>query len=146
MSTPSEDEIDALQQALAAEHAAVWSYGLASAFVAAGEQQTVTKAAATHRAERDSAERLIRDGGGQPVAQQPGYATPKPVTDADSAMRLLAVAERDCAATWRAVLERTEDVPLRETALHALTYSAVAATRWRKLTGQVPSAAALPGT
>lgn len=146
MSAPSEEALQALQKALAAEHAAVWSYGLATAFVSDGQDAEVERATTAHRSLRDTTARLIRDGGQQAVTQQPGYDTPKPVTDQDSAMRLLAVAERDCSATWRAVLDRTEDGQLRKTALQALTESAVRATNWRKLTGQVPSAEALPGT
>lgn len=144
--TATGDAVDAMQKALAAEHAAVWSYGLTTAYVAAGTADAVTKGSTTHRAQRDTCARIVRQAGEHPVDAKPGYRTPKPVRDADSAMRLLAVAEQDCCSAWRGVLERTDDAALRNTALQALTYSAVHATHWRKLTGQVPSAAALPGS
>lgn len=144
--TASGEAVDAMQQALAAEHAAVWSYQLATAYVAAGTANAVDTGSTNHRAQRDTCTRIVHQAGEHPVDAKAGYRTPKPVRDADSAMRLLAVAERDCCSAWRGVLERTDDADLRNTALQALTYSAVRATHWRKLTGQIPSAAALPGS
>lgn len=144
--TATGDAVDAVQQALAAEHAAVWAYGLATAFAGPSAAADVTAGAVTHRAHRDIGRRIVTQAGAQPVGAHAGYRTPQPVTSADTAMRLLAVAENDCCAAWRGVLERTDDAALRGTALDMLTYSAVRGTHWRQLTGQVPSAAALPGT
>lgn len=144
--TASGDAVDALQAALSAENMVVWAYGLSTAFVKGDNAKAVNTAAVNHRARRDVCQRVVRAAGVEPAPAQVGYRTPKPVTDENSAMELLAVAEGDAAGAWRALLERTEDAALRGTGLDGLVYAAVNATHWRKLTGQVPSAAALPGT
>jgi hypothetical protein len=151
MSTPSSpgtasgDAVDALQAALAAENMIVWAYGLSTAFVKGDNAKAVNAAAVNHRARRDVCQRVLRAAGTQPAPPQAGYRPPQLVTDEKSAMALLAVAETDGTGAWRALLERTDDAALRSTGLDALVYAAVQATHWRKLTGQVPSAAALPG-
>ncbi|MGH3974475.1 MAG: DUF4439 domain-containing protein, partial [Pseudonocardiaceae bacterium] len=78
---------DALQAALAAEHAAVWVYGLAGAFVPDGLAGQLSEAAVEHRARRDATERILIDAGTQPVPAEPGYRIPEPVTDTASALR-----------------------------------------------------------
>jgi len=137
-------DVEAVQDALHAEHAAVWTYGLVSAFV---EQQAaaVAEGAVAHRARRDTTERWVRDRGGQPVPPAPAYLTPQPVDGAASAVAALVAAETDACAAWHGVLERTDDQALRRSALDALTTSAVLATRWRKVAGVTPVPVALPG-
>lgn len=143
--TTQETTWAAVQEALAAEHAAVWTYGLVSAFL---QQQAaaVAEGANAHRARRDATERLLRDAGQQPKPPAPAYLPPEPVDSATSAIAALVVAENDACAAWRGVLERTDDAALRQTALDALTVSAVRATRWRKVAGLTPVSIALPGT
>jgi hypothetical protein len=60
-------------------------------------------------------------------------------------MALLVTVESDAAIAWRSVLENTDDIDLRKTALGVLSGSAVRATRWRKAAGTNPAAPALPG-
>ncbi|HEX6341796.1 ferritin-like domain-containing protein [Umezawaea sp.] len=141
---PTGDAVQAVQDALAAEHAAVWTHGLVSAFVE--EAQQVAEGANAHRARRDATERLLRDVSAQPVPPAPAYLPPAPVTDAPSSIAALVAVEVDACVAWRGVLERTEDPDLRRTALDALTASAVRATRWRKTGGLLPAALVLPGT
>ncbi|MBO0839687.1 MAG: ferritin-like domain-containing protein [Sciscionella sp.] len=140
------DAMDSTQQALGTEHAAIWMYGLASAFVGGADQGLLHQYATAHRALRDQVQRLIADNGGTPNPAEPAYVPPKPVTDASSAMAVLITAENDGARAWRAVLEHTDDQRLRSVALDALTGCAVRGTAWRQRTGQIPSAQALPGT
>lgn len=138
--------VDALQPALAAEHAAVWAYGLAGAFLADSLAEQQAEAAAAHRARRDATERLLLDAGAQPVPPEPGYLTPEPVTDAASALRLTITAETDSAEAWRSVIERSQAEPtLRRAALDALTTAAVRATRWRSAAGDEPPTVTFPG-
>ncbi len=139
--------VDALQAALAAEHAAVWVYGLAGAFVPDALAGQLDEAAAAHQARRDATERTLIDAGARPVPAEPGYLTPEPVTDAASALRLVITAETDAAATWRSVVERSPaELGLREAALDALTQAAVRATRWRATAGITPLTVPFPGT
>ncbi|MGH8920734.1 MAG: DUF4439 domain-containing protein [Actinomycetes bacterium] len=138
--------VDALQAALAAEHAAVWAYGLAAAFLADELTGQLTEAAAAHRARRDGTERVLIDAGAQPVATEPGYLTPEPVTDNASALRLAITAETDTAAAWRSVIERSPAEPgLRQAALDGLTTAAVQAARWRTAARRSPATVPLPG-
>ncbi len=141
---PSGDAVQAVQDALAAEHAAVWTYGLVSAFVQQAEQ--TAEGANAHRARRDATERLLRDASATPVPPAPAYLPPAPVTDSASSIAALVAVEVDACVAWRGVLERTEDADLRRTALDALTASAVRATRWRKTGGLLPAGLAMPGT
>jgi hypothetical protein len=103
--------VDTVQAALAAEHAAVWAYDLASAFVTGSAASQLRDAASTHQARRDATQRLLADAGTHPVPPEPGYLTPEPVTDTASAVRLAITVETDVAGAWRAVLERSAPGP-----------------------------------
>ncbi|MGH3435565.1 MAG: ferritin-like domain-containing protein [Sciscionella sp.] len=139
------DTVGALQQALAAEHAAIWTYGLLSAFLTGKHAQSAAGYETAHRALRDSTERLLRDSGASPDAAAASYVPPKPVTDSASAMAAAVAAESDATTAWLAVLERTDNASLRRTALDALTSAAVRQTRWRMAVGTSPAGIALPG-
>lgn len=139
------DASAAVQDALGAEHAAIWVYGLVSAFLPEDFAAAVDEGAAEHRSRRDATERLLADAGGTPRPPEPAYIPPEPVTDQPSALAVLVLAETDTTVAWRAVLERTDDADLRRTALEALTVAAVRATRWRRAAGQTPVALAFPG-
>lgn len=139
--------VAALQGALAAEHAAVWVYGVAGAFMSSTLARRLDEAATAHQARRDATERMLIDAGVPPVPPEPGYLTPEPVTDAASALRLVITAETDAAAAWRSVVERSPaDPDVRGAALEALTAAAVRATRWRQTAGSVPLTVPFPGT
>lgn len=138
----------AVQAALACEHAAAWAYGLLSAFVPParrGAADLVQQGADAHRARRDATEGRLRAVGATPVPAAPAYLPPRPVTDVVSAEGLAVVAESDCAAAWRAVLERTDDAGLRGSALDAMTDATVRDARWRKAAGTVPLVPIFPG-
>ena len=138
--------VGALQDALGAEHAAVWVYGLVGAFLPDALSRRLDEAGIAHQARRDATQRILIDAGATPVPPEPGYLTPEPVTDAASALRLAITAETDAAAAWRSVIERSPaDADLRGTALEALTDGAVRATRWRATAGAAPLTVPFPG-
>lgn len=139
------DAQEAMQSALGAEHAAIWIYGLVSAFLPADFDTATGEGMTAHRARRDTTERVLAVSGATPRPAEPAYLPPQPVTDQASAFGVLVLAETDTGVAWRAVLERTDDGNLRRSALEALTASAVRATRWRKAAGQSPAAQAMPG-
>lgn len=143
---PDAGTIAALQAALAAEHAAVWAYGVVAAYLPAQRSAAVAGAVTAHRARRDALERLLSDAGAEPVAAEPGYRVPGPVDGADGALRLAVTAETDTAQTWRATIERSTLPEVRATALDALTGAAVRAARWRAAAGERPVTVAFPGT
>lgn len=142
---PPSDTADALQSALAAEHAALWMYGLASAYVTGQAGTEVIAAMAVVQNLRDATARRLTAGGAAPQPAKPAYVVPKPVTDQVSALGVLALAEADATVAWRGVLERTDDAAVRTAAGSALVDSAVRQTRWRRLAGETPSSVALPG-
>ncbi len=119
---------DALQTALAAEHAAVFVYGALGGQTSQSTDPSlyaeVTDAYVTHRTRRDDLIELIEGGDHEPVAAEPGYELPTdlstPVAVADRALEI----ERSCAATYAYVVGSTNDDE-RKWALEALLDAAV---------------------
>ncbi|GAA4855226.1 ferritin-like domain-containing protein [Saccharopolyspora cebuensis] len=146
MTELSDEASRALRDALAAEHAAVWVYGLASAFTTESRvRDALQEALDAHERQRAAATRLIRAAGQAPPAPRPAYDVGVRPTDQTTAIEAVLIAERDCQVGWRAVIERTEDGELRRTGLDGLSTSAARATRWRLTIGQQPAAQAFPG-
>jgi hypothetical protein len=140
------DTRNAVLAALGAEHAAVWSCGLASAYLAPADQGTLSTAALAHRERRDALVALCEAGGVTPVPAAAAYATPRPVDDAASAAALLVVAEDDTAVAWRAVLERTDDLGLRRSGVAAVVSAATVGVTWRERAGTQPVVPPFPGS
>lgn len=139
---------DALVAALGTEHAAVWVYGLVSAFLPGTATAAVAAASLAHRERRDAVVALLAQVGVTPPPAAAAYRPPAPVTDAASAAGLAVVAEDDVAAAWRAVTERTEapdNEDLRRLALDAVTTAATTSVAWRRLAGRTPLVPAFPG-
>jgi hypothetical protein len=134
-----------VQKALGAEHAAIWTYTLVSAFLPASFNAALSDGVTSHRARRDATERALTAGGATPKPAEAAYVPPQPVTDQASSLAVLALAESDATVAWRSVLENTDDADLRKSALEYLTASAVRATRWRKAAGTNPATPAMPG-
>ncbi|MEU1854052.1 DUF4439 domain-containing protein, partial [Streptomyces sp. NPDC019990] len=82
MSATRDGELRALQAALAAEHAAVYGYGVVGGRIGAGRRVEARMAYDAHRARRDALVREVKDLGGRPAAAAAGYALPFPVPDA----------------------------------------------------------------
>ncbi|WP_317493760.1 ferritin-like domain-containing protein [Haloechinothrix sp. LS1_15] len=141
----AEASIRALREALAAEHAAIWSYDLIRAFLPGELTDMIDETIAEHRARRDGGRELLRAAGATTDPAEPAYHPPEPVTDEESAAMLAIIAERDTARAWRGLLERTDHGALRQFALQALLSSGTASTRWRSQVGAEPVAVALPG-
>jgi Domain of unknown function (DUF4439) len=138
-------QVPALQTAVAAEHAVIWGYGVVGAHAGDALVAMVRDADDAHRTLRDATITLITRYGGTPVATEPEYALPFPVTDRNSALRLAVHLEEGAAAAWRYAVAATDDVEVRRTALVALTDAAVRATRWRLALPTTPATVAFPG-
>ena len=137
--------IDALQNALATEHAALWCYSLAVAFLDAGQRDQARADTSAHLSLRAAVERVLGGLGARGQSAQPAYAIPEPVVDAASAARLLVVAETDAMAAWHSVLEHTADTGLRMSALQALTGTTLRCARWRVVVGTPLAIPIFPG-
>lgn len=114
-----------LQAALAAEHAAVYAYGVIGA-VLRDEDAAATAGYAAHRGRRDQL--MARLGSGA-VAAEPAYAMPFDVDTARQARRLGRVVEQRCAAVYADVVSRTTG-EARMLAANALTECAVRGLGW----------------
>ncbi|MDQ7810210.1 ferritin-like domain-containing protein [Amycolatopsis sp. A133] len=139
------EAVDPLQVALAAEHAAVWVYGLVGAFLPGDFGDAEKSGAAEHALRRDFLQTTLAAAGATPVAPEAAYVPKNPVTDAKTASQVVATAEADCASAWLAVIDHTDDAGLRTTALHALVAASRRGTPWRAEAGEKPVAIALPG-
>ncbi|MEV0779857.1 ferritin-like domain-containing protein [Streptomyces sp. NPDC050428] len=122
--------MDAAQAALAAEHAAVYGYGVVGGRVGDERRGEATNAYDAHRARRDSLARTVRDLGGKPVAAAAAYNLPFEVPDSAAAVRLAADLEDRIAGVYSDLVRATEG-PLRQDAAGALREAAVRAVRWR---------------
>ena len=140
-----ETAVAALQNALAAEHAAIWCYALAVAFLSGADATRAREDEEAHRDLRNQVEQTLTQLGAPPVSAQPAYSTPERVTDAPSAAALAVVAETDALAAWRSVLERTTDRALRQAALDSLTAGTLRCARWRAAVGTPPAIPIFPG-
>ncbi|MFG3657821.1 ferritin-like domain-containing protein [Streptomyces sp. NPDC047706] len=129
MSEAKDGELRALQAALAAEHAAVYGYGVVGGRI--GEERRTEARAAydAHRARRDTLARQVRALGAEPVAAAAGYALPFEVTDRETAVRLAAELEERLAGVYSDLVRAGGD-RLRGTAAAALREAAVRAVRW----------------
>nr|WP_206327964.1 ferritin-like domain-containing protein [Streptomyces sp. S3(2020)] len=120
----------ALQAALAAEHAAVYGYGVVGGRIREGRRTEAKSAYDAHRARRDALAREVRELGGTPAAAAAGYALPFPVPDSDAAVRLAAEREDRVAGVYSDLVRATVD-GRRSMAAGALREAAVRAVRWR---------------
>ncbi|MCP3770377.1 MULTISPECIES: ferritin-like domain-containing protein [Streptomyces] len=129
MSEAKDRELRALQAALAAEHAAVYGYGVVGGRIAGDRRAEARSAYDAHRARRDALVREVKDMGADPVAAAAGYALPFQVPDPASAVRLAAELESRVAAVY-SDLVRAGGGERRRAAAEALREAAVRAVRW----------------
>ncbi|ARP72619.1 DUF4439 domain-containing protein [Streptomyces pluripotens] len=122
-------ELTALQAALAAEHAAVYGYGVVGGQIGERRRNEARAAYDAHRVRRDALVREVRDLGGRPVAASAAYALPFPVADGDAAVRLAARLEDRVAAVYSDLVRATAG-ERRASAAEALREAAVRAARW----------------
>ncbi|MBB5911480.1 hypothetical protein BJY24_000347 [Nocardia transvalensis] len=142
MTTPDQQ---ALTDALAAEYAAVYAYGVIAAYAAHERNQIVAEFTAAHRARRDATADALKSIGAPVPAPAAAYPPPFPVNDPIPAANLAVTVESDTAAAWRSVVERADSPQVRRTAIDALTESAVRLATWQAILGTNPATASFPG-
>ncbi|MEV0841168.1 ferritin-like domain-containing protein [Actinocatenispora sera] len=133
-----------LQQALAAEHAAVYGYDVLGPRLTGAEQTAARNAEQAHRDRRDALTLALTKQRVTPVAAAPGYALPRPVTDRASALRLAVSLEERTAEAWGAGLPALSAAQRRQ-AIEAISDCAVRATRWRRVARITPATVPFPG-
>lgn len=145
---PSEAGPGAWFDAVAAEHAAIYGYGLVSAHVMPDDNKLVSESVAEHRDRREAAVTLMTGRSITVPMPAVGYQLPMAVDSPAAAATLAIRMESDCAVAWRAVLEQTSgDTAEQDRAFAgtALTQCAVLAARWRVVQGGWPVTEAFPG-
>jgi hypothetical protein len=138
-------ETAALQDALAAEHAAVWGYGTVGAALPADARAAVGTAVEAHRTLRDRVAALLTEQGADPVPTQAAYQLPFPVLSAVDAARLAQQLEEGTTSAWVWVLDQAAQRSTRELAVGAAADAEVRAVGWRQRAGVVPVTTATPG-
>jgi hypothetical protein len=124
-------DLDALQQTLAGEHAAVHAFGLLAGRAAPLGPQSyragLTAAYDTHLARRDDLRRLIMAGGGDPVAAEPSYLVPPDLTRRAAISTEALRTEQACLEQYAALVAAGGPGPARSWAVVALGQSALTA-------------------
>ena len=142
---PSDAAAAALFDAVAAEHAAIYGYGIVSAHSSPEENDLVSSAMAEHRERREAAIATLTGRPAKAPLPAAGYQLPIPVNNPADAANLAVRMEDDCAVAWRAALEQASSEQDRAFAVTALTEAAVSAARWKQVQGVQPVTVAFPG-
>jgi hypothetical protein len=120
--------LEALQRTLAAEHAAVYLYGVIGARVSVSAEPELagraTSAYTTHRGRRDQLTTMVRAAKGTPVAAEVSYRLPNPCRTTAQLSAAGAVVEDRCAGVYADLVAGTSRAD-RQWAINALTDAAV---------------------
>ncbi|GAB2752079.1 DUF4439 domain-containing protein [Kitasatospora kifunensis] len=148
--TMSAGAVTALQAALAAEHSAVYAFGVIGARIAPGPKRDDARACyAAHQARRDAWQQLLAGAGATPTPAAPGYELPFAVPDPTAAARLAGEIEIRLTAVY-ADLVAAGSGSLRLDAATALRTCTLQANHWGAAPGALPGlpaqAAATTGT
>jgi hypothetical protein len=135
----------ALREALAAEHVAVWGYGVVGAALGPDGRGRAMAAETAHRDVRDRVTALLADRKADTVQEQAAYTLPFPVLSAIDAAALGVVLEDGAAAAWVRVLDQAARRSTRELAVGVLSAAEIRAVGWRGAAGKKPVTSALPG-
>jgi Domain of unknown function (DUF4439) len=122
--------VRALQTALAAEHAAVYGYGIAGAHLGGARRRAATRDWTAHQAARDTLAAMITALGAQPVQAATAYRLPFPVHTRAAAVMLAAYLEDRVAAAYLGLVA-LPDAGLRVFGARAVRSAALRAVGWR---------------
>jgi hypothetical protein len=129
--------VGALQAALAAEHAAVYGYGVAGAHLSGARQRAAAHDWEVHQSARDALAAMITARGARPVAAAPAYRLPFPVHGSRAAVSLAAFLEDRVATAYLGVVALSQ-ARLRLFGARALESAALRAAGWRGRTLAFP--------
>jgi hypothetical protein len=129
--------IAAMQAALAAEHAAVYGYGVTGAMLTGTAKSLAYADWRAHEIARDTLAAMIVKLGATPVAASPAYTLPFAVTNASSARRLATVLEDGVTRAYLGLVG-VNDRALRTFGALAMQTPATRAAAWRGATVAFP--------
>jgi hypothetical protein len=131
--------VAALQQALAAEQAAAYGYGVVGSHLTSGSAAAAAADAdwVAHLQAGSQLTEMISSRGGQPVAAAVAYQLPFPVTSAAAAQQLAATMEDRVAQTYLVIVALPES-GLRSFGAQQVRAAALRAEAWRGTTEAFP--------
>jgi hypothetical protein len=134
------DPVAALQTALAAEHAAIYGYGVAGARLPDDARESARRLWESHRTQRDQLTAVITGRRARPVAAAAAYRLPVRVTSQRTAGTLLATLEERLATAYLGLVG-VDDLRLRALGAASMQEAVTRAVRWRN----GPLRSAFPG-
>ena len=123
-------QLEALQAALAGEHAAMYGVGVAGGKLSGARFKAATDSYEQHRDNRDHLSALVVAAGETPVAAEPAYDLPQAVTNVATAAALVLLIERRVAAVYGDLVEAAEQPAVRAFAIESLLAAASAQVAW----------------
>jgi len=135
--TAASASVAALQGALAAEHAAVYGYGVVGAMLTGARQASAHADWTAHQVARDTLVTMLTRLGATPVAASPAYELPFGVTSAKSAAKLAATLEDGVTRAYLGLVA-VSNPALRTFAAQAMQTSANRALTWSGTTTAFP--------
>ncbi len=138
-------EAEALNAALAAEHAAVWGYGVVGAALPDDRRDLAAAAENAHRDARDELIAVLSERGTDAVGAEAAYELPFPVRSEADAAELAVTLEDGVAAAYVRVLAAATEPATRRLAVTSLGRTEVRAVAWRARAGTTPVTSAFPG-
>jgi Domain of unknown function (DUF4439) len=127
----------ALQAALAAEHAAIYGYGVVGAYLTGASRVAATADWVAHQNARDELEAMLRSRGSQPAAAAIAYQLPIPVRTPGQAVSLAVILEERIATAYLGLVALSTPA-LRELGALQVRESALRAAFWRGSTVAFP--------
>jgi hypothetical protein len=135
--------LEALQNALASEHAAVYGYGLLIPQLTGSAREGALAAFDEHRIRRDRLRGLVAALGAEPTEAAAAYRPAGPVTGAAAATRLATDLERDVALAFGELVAASSD-DTRTFAARSLQELAIRQTTWQHAAPRFPGLATDP--
>ena len=123
-------ENEALQAALAGEHAALYGVGVAGGKLSGARFRAATILYEQHRRRRDTLTNLLLEFGEKPAAAEPAYELPRAVTNAATAATLVLLIEQRLAAVYGDLVESAEQAKVRTFAIQTLIATASSELGW----------------
>lgn len=134
-----------LGEALRSEYAAIFGYGVVSAYISGTRNSSVADVWTAHRTRRNRIIHVIESAGGTIPLPEVAYTSRVDVSDSLTAMQLAARIEEDCSVAWSRTLQQCTTAECRTLAMQALLHTAEWTARWRVSADAVPAIDPLPG-
>jgi Domain of unknown function (DUF4439) len=127
----------ALQSALAAEHAAVYGYGVVGANLTGSRQAAAMTDWVAHQVARDTLETMVRSRGSEPVPAAAAYRLPITVRTPGQAVSLAVLLEERVATAYLGLVALS-DISVRQFGALQVQAAALRAAAWRGSTVPFP--------